>query len=152
MKKLIALSLFCLINLACFAQLPDLVGEKASIKQLKSSYGSYTVEEGKLLDVGSYNEEDNIYLNASISGSSMDYEFILTSNSNGVVKSIMYLYDNLEEKYFSYLKETIIKVHNAQYQKNENGVTSYTATILGIKRYIRFVRNSNGKAIISFNL
>jgi hypothetical protein len=152
MKKIILLSLICLIDFACFAQLPDLIGEKASIKQLKSSYGSYNVEEGRLLDVGSYNDEDNIYLDATISGSSLDYKFSVTSNSNGVVTNILYLYDNIQESNFNYLKNTIIKVHNAQYLRTDSGISVYTSTISGLKRYILFIRKTDGKAIVSFKL
>lgn len=152
MKKLFFITVAFLINIASFAQLPDLIGEKASIKQLKSSYGQYEVEEGRLLDVRSYDEDDNIYINASIIGSNFEYDFSLTTDRNGIVTNIMYLYDNINETHFNFLKETVVKVHRAQFVRKENGISVYTATLFGIKRNLIFVRNPNGKAIVSFKL
>lgn len=152
MKKLISISIIFLIGLSCAAQLPDLVGEKATIKQLKSSYRSYSIESGRVLDVRTYDDDDNIYLDAIITGSSLDYEFRLTSNSNGVVTIITYIYDNIQESSFNYLKDTIIKMHKAQFNSKSSGTTVYTSTHSGLKRYILFTRDINSNATITFKL
>lgn len=152
MKKLILLSLIFFFGSSCFAQLPDLIGLKATIKELKSAYRNYDVEEGQLLDVRSQNQEDNIYLSSSITGNSLDYEFVLSSNNNGIVTSIHYYYDNIGEANFNFLKSTIIKLHSAQYQNTKGDISVYTSSVLGIKRDILFVRKTNGRAIVSFLL
>lgn len=152
MKKLILLSLIIFFGSSCFAQLPDLIGSKATINELKGAYGDYNVDDGNLLNVRSGNQEDNIYLNASISGNSFDYKFILSSNNNGIVNRIMYYYDNIEEGNFNFLKSTIIKVHKAQYQNTNGDVSIYTSSVLGIRRNILFGRKRNGSAIVTFSL
>lgn len=152
MKNLIVLPILLVAFSSCFAQPPDLVGYKASIKQLEDSYGSYTVKEGHLLDVQSYNEKDNIYLNAKITGESLGSTFNLTTNSNGIVDFINYNYNSILEDHFNFLKETIIKLHKAKYYKVEDGVTIYVSELVGIKKYILFKRVSSGNADVALML
>lgn len=150
MKKFILLSILVGITSSCFAQLPNLAGHKATIKQLISSYGKYNVESGYLLDVGSWDENDNIYINSVISGSSMNYRFRVSSNSRGIITTAIYIYDSMQESHFNYLKETVINLNRAKYYASQNNIDLYESNLFNMTRYISFERQNNGKTYIGF--
>lgn len=116
------------------------------------TFGSYKVEDGRLLKVGNATNGDNIYTDATVSGRQLDYEFVVTSDNNGTITTIMYLYDDISEAHFQLLKNKLIKSYKAQLNKNENGMTVYTATKSGVKRKLIFIRNPEGKAVVSFKI
>lgn len=152
MKNLILVTILLVVSTTCFAQLPDLIGEKATIKQLESSYRKYIVEDGSLLDVGSYDDMDNIYLNATIRGTFLNSKFELTTNRNGIVELIYYAYDAIQKDHFDFLKNTIIKVHGAKYSGVKDNATVYISTLFGVTRYIFFERDIRGMAYVAFVL
>ncbi len=126
MKKYISTLLFICTYSISYGQLPNLIGEKATVKIINNAYDDYQVKSGRLLDVGSYNSDDNIYLNAEISVKSFMYDCTLNSNNNGVVNYILYTNKNLSESNFKFLKETVIKVHSASYYTSSSGYSIYT--------------------------
>lgn len=150
MKKFILLAILVAITTSCFAQLPNLAGHKATIKQLISSYGKYNVESGYLLDVDSWDDNDNIYINSEISGSTMNFRFRISSNSRGIITTVIYIYDSMQEAHFNYLKETVIKMNRAKYYASQSNIDLYESNLLNMTRYISFEREINGKTYIGF--
>ena len=154
MKKFIVLSLICFISLATNATLPDLIGQKASFRNLEAfNYYNTKSTQYNAGDKARYGRAvhtyDQYFPNALITGHYNSQKFTLTSDENGLVTNITYTFDSTKED-FDLRRERILNLYDSNLLSTKDDTSIYTATMSGITRFIVFTHKPDGKSVVAF--